>query len=73
MGGLNMLRDHPDIPEDRHEIGVSVPARDDVKVHMLFHTGPGHTAEEKALGLIALGLVRVTIVAVTRILTHPRG
>jgi uncharacterized membrane protein YqhA len=31
--------------------------------------GPGHTTDEKTIGLIALGLVGVLLVAVVRILT----
>ena len=34
--------------------------------------GPGHTADEKTAGLIALGLVGICIVAVVKILTQNR-
>lgn len=32
--------------------------------------GPGHSPEEQTVGLIAIGLVLVTIVALVKILTH---
>ncbi len=34
------------------------------------HIGRGHTIEEQTAGLVALGLVLVTIVALVKILTH---
>ena len=34
--------------------------------------GPGHSADEQTLGLIALGLIGVCIVAVVKILTRDR-
>lgn len=34
--------------------------------------GPGHTAEEKTIGLIAFGLIGACLVAIVRILTHNR-
>jgi hypothetical protein len=35
--------------------------------------GPGHTAEEKTIGLVAFGLVGTCLVAIVKILTQNRG
>jgi len=32
--------------------------------------GPGHTTDEKTVGLIAFGLVGILLVAVVKVLTH---
>lgn len=34
------------------------------------HIGPGHTPDEQTLGLIALGIICVSLVAIVRILTR---
>ena len=36
-----MLRNDPDIGEDRHEVGIADPTRHDVLMHMLGDTGAG--------------------------------
>ena len=50
---------------NRAEIGVFLASMKDI--------GPGHTAEEKTIGLLAFGLVLVTIVAVVKILSQSAG
>jgi len=34
--------------------------------------GPGHSAEEQTVGLLALGFIGVSMVAIVRLLTHSR-
>jgi len=41
----DMLRNHPDLSENGHVVGVSVPARHNVKMHVIFHPGPRYTSE----------------------------
>jgi len=36
------------------------------------HIGPGHDSDEQTLGLLALGIIGVTVVAVFRLLTNHR-
>jgi hypothetical protein len=35
--------------------------------------GPGHAPDDKFLGILAVGLICVTIVAVVKLLTHNQG
>ena len=37
---------------------------------MMTMIGPGHDSEEKTLGLIAFGLIAISLVAIVRLLTH---
>lgn len=54
-------------------IAVSMGDRIVAFLHSMTDIGPGHTDEEKTMGLIAFGLVGVLIVAVVRILVSGRG
>ena len=40
-----MLRHHPGLADDGHEIGIALPARHDVPVQMVFDAGTGALAE----------------------------
>ncbi len=43
-----VLRNHPDIGKYRDEVGVAVPAGDDMKMEMAFHPGPGDDPQVEA-------------------------
>ena len=36
------------------------------------HIGPGHTIEQKTIGLMVVGFIGLIIVAIVKILTHDR-
>ena len=50
--------------------GVKMPREIGVFLSSMKNIGPSHSPEEQTLGLIAFGLVAITIVAVVKILVH---
>ena len=44
----HLLRDQFRVSKDRHEVGVAVPARDDVEMYVLVDARPGYTTNVRA-------------------------
>ena len=56
---MQFLGQHARLTDDRHEVGVAIPARHDVHVQVIEHAGAGGLAEVQphveAVGVVRLG------------------
>ncbi len=48
IGFIQRLGEHPCFSYRAHEIGVSVPARDNVQMNVIDHSGSGRLADVRA-------------------------